>query len=400
MNRPEKGALAAVVSKVTTSGPPTTQTGLSLADLAPGELDSLASAADEHLADRIDSESRGALVGLAPTEETGKRAWWRDRDVVGVFIVAVLALGSANVLDTYYLSLTTQAGVYTIVALGLVAVLGFGGMSMLGQIAFFGLGAYAVAAATVQWGWSPLAAFALSVPVSAVAALVVGWPTLRLHGPYFAVVTFAVSLVFSSFVSSSDTFNGQQGLGPVPKFSVGDWAVASWKARHLLVWVVAILAMIGVHSISRHRFGRSVAALAHDDGLAESIGVSPPRVRLALLVVAGLLGGIGGALFAFTNGYVSPASFSFQTTVTVFAILYVGGVRSVAGVGVAAGLFIVVPDVLLRDVQDLQPTFTSLAVMTALVIRPSTRTATRNFARQWLTTRSARGGVDSRGEVR
>lgn len=326
----------------------------------------------------IKAEEFGMSSGVAIKGKEGVPALFNHRfaaaSVFAIFAVVV----SAVVLNPYYLSLTTQAGVYTIVVLGLVAVLGFGGMSMLGQVAFFGLGAYLAAAGTVMWGLTPLEALLVSVAGTSVIAVVVGWPTLRLRGPYLAVATFALSLAFTSFVSASNLFHGQLGIGPVPKFSIGGLEASSWLQRHFLVWVIALLAMAAVWNINRRRFGRAVAVLAHDEELGESVGVRASTVKLALFVVAAVLGAMGGALFAFTNGYVSPESFSFTTTVTVFAILFVGGTRSVLGVGVAAVVLITVPALAFNSVQNLQPTLFSLIVLAALIIRPSTRATFRN----------------------
>ncbi len=295
-------------------------------------------------------------------------SWWKPAMRLLAFAAAVVC--SAAWLSDYWLSISTQAGVLAVAVLGLLLIMGLAGQPSLGHVAFYGLGAYISAKATTEWGVPATLAILLGVGASVVVALIVGWPTLRLQGSHLAVATFALGSAFFAFVSTVPFFGAQLGIGSIPRLNFVVWRVDSWTDRHVMVWLVAVV-LVGVAGrIGRLRFGRSLATLAFDEELAESVGIRTHHLKILVLAASAAIGSLSGSLFAHTTAYVSPNSFNFQATILMLAILFVGGVRSGWGTLISAVVIVAVPELLLENYQELKPTFFSAALLVVIMLRP------------------------------
>lgn len=305
-------------------------------------------------------------------DSTADGTLWFRTSLAGARLIgtAILLILSAARLSDYWLSISTQAGVLAVAGIGLLVIMGLAGQPSLGHIAFYGLGAYMTAKSTTEWGFSALPAMLMGIAASVAVAAVVGWPTLRLKGSHLAVATFALGSGFFAFVSTSDFFKGQTGIGAIPRLNIFGWAVDSWSDRHLLVWAIAIVLVGVVGRIGRLRFGRSLSVLAFDEELAESLGIRTHQLKILVFAVSAAIGSISGSLFAHTNAYVSPNSFSFQTTILMLAILFVGGIRSPWGTLVSAIVIVALPERFLGNYQELKPTFFSLALLMVIMVCP------------------------------
>jgi branched-chain amino acid transport system permease protein len=253
----------------------------------------------------------------------------------------LLALaGAPFLLGNYALSQLTVI-LFTIVgALGLMVLTGFTGLISLGHVGFLMLGGYAYAIGVTRWGLSPELALVLAALVPALFGLVVGVPSLRLHGLYLAITTLAFANIVSAGILAGGKFTGAgRGISlerPV-MFGVD---LSSDRAFYWLCLVLCVLAVLVTLNIRRSYFGRALVAIRDNDIAARTMGISLVRYKLLAFLFSAALTGVAGALMGMYMGIVSVEGYPFLLSIEALAIVIVGGIGSVLG-AVLGTVFIV-----------------------------------------------------------
>ncbi|MEB3236689.1 MAG: hypothetical protein VKO64_03555 [Candidatus Sericytochromatia bacterium] len=278
--------------------------------------------------------------------------------VLRVLLVAGLLFLPAVLLalpqGEYQLDVAMTMLLYVALALGLNVTVGLAGLLDLGYIAFFGLGAYATAIlmhggpaqAEASWGWSYWMAVPAAVAVAGLAGLVIGLPTLRLRGDYLAIVTLAFGQIAKLTENNWDALtNGPQGMEVGKPILFGLELRAGWQLYYILLLFV-LLVWWSVRNLNKSAIGRAWVAIREDEIAAASTGVNVPRVKLLAFVTGAAIAGLVGSFFAVKQGFVSPPSFDFIETVTILAMVVLGGIGSLPGVILGAGLLAALPELL------------------------------------------------------
>ena len=296
---------------------------------------------------------RGELVSAALSAPAVAPPSARNDRVVAI-AAGVLALALPFILDTfgasYYLSLASRIVIYAIAATSLNLVLGYAGLVSFGHAAFVGLGAYAtgilVSEGIVGSGWHLLATLA----IAALAALAIGAISLRTRGVYFIMITLAFAQMLFYLANSVKGYGGDEGLTIRARSVLGFGPFAVDLKNPLALWYTAV-AVLGASLLALARFGpsrlgRAVLALRDDDVRAEALGFPTYRLKLVVFVVAGMLGGIAGALSVNLQGYVSPNVLHWTQSGTLMVMVILGGVATVWGGLVGAAALLLLQEVL------------------------------------------------------
>lgn len=240
-------------------------------------------------------------------------------------------------MDEYVVSVLSNIGVISFVALSAYLLLLIGEISF-GQQAFFAIGAYAAGIATALWGWPLWSALVGGAIIGAGAAMLVGLPTLRLHGLYFAIATLAfaemVRILFELFryqVPIEGELigpNGADGFGNIRY--IFDHNI---DAVQYLVLIYSLLAatLIGFMLLERSRLGVIFRMIGEDQTLAGLQGVSVARYKIVATGIAGALAGIGGGLYAHLTTYIEPRIFDVMLGVHSLAYGLIGGLGTALG---------------------------------------------------------------------
>ena len=224
--------------------------------------------------------------------------------------------------------------------------MGVAGMVSLGHAGFLALGAYATAAATVFWGWPPLAALALSVAVAGAGALGVGLFAVRLGGVFFIMITLAIGQMFYAFFFKARAFGGDNGMAGTPRFDLSPLGLETGDPAVFSVLMVALAGAVyfGLLLLVRSPFGAMLTAIHQNESRLASLGCPVLRYKLAAFGVAGAVAGLAGALMAQHTGFVSPDLAFWTLSGEVLIIVILGGSGSLVGAAGGAAVF-----VLLRD---------------------------------------------------
>lgn len=267
------------------------------------------------------------------------------RGLAYAVVLAVAGSVLAATGDGYALRVATLVGTYAIAAIGFQLVFGRLGLLALSQGALFAIGAYALAMATVQWGWPPLAGLALSVAVPTLAGALVAIPVARLDSHYVALATLGLAQLVLLAATNLEITGGANGLYGVPPLTVLGVDVADGWRMLAVVWAGVGLALCCFAWVTASGRAARLATLRDAPLAALSLGLDPARARLLVFAVAGTLAGLAGGFQALGLGVVSPAVARFDVMVTLLAIVVVGGRGSAWGAVIAAALLVPLPEV-------------------------------------------------------
>ncbi len=251
-------------------------------------------------------------------------------------------------------ALGPTAALYALAAMGLNVHFGYTGLLNFGQVGFMLVGAYGLAASVAIFQLPFLVGVLIGLSLSALLALLLGVPTLRLRADYLAITTIAageilrflfrsssaVDLTAGSFGIPSQFSDGRsfdqtfQNWNPIPP---GDYGFSTFKFSASALWVlvvawllVAIMAFV-IASLMRSPWGRVLKSIREDEDAAVSLGKNVFAYKMQSLVLGGLLGGAAGMVLAVFQAAISPDQFLPQITFFAYAIMILGGAATVIG---------------------------------------------------------------------
>ncbi|GJD52515.1 Vitamin B12 import ATP-binding protein BtuD [Methylobacterium crusticola] len=259
----------------------------------------------------------------------------------------VLAAAAAVPLagNDYWTLIATRAAIYWILVSGLNLVVGFAGQLAIGYVALLLVGAYTtsvLAAGTVLPPVPALAALACAGGVGALFGVVVGLPALRLRTFYFAMTTLGFATIVTQVALAwQDVTGGGVGIAgpemPAPfETRVGFYGFCLGGAV-LCTWMTL--------NVAGSRHGRALVALRDADVAAEAVGVSKPRLLVAVFLFAGAVAAVAGGLFASLQTYITPDAFTFDLSLLFFIAVLIGGRGSVLGPLIGTVVLTILPEV-------------------------------------------------------
>jgi branched-chain amino acid transport system permease protein len=280
-----------------------------------------------------------------------------------------LALVPALVTNPWKLGILNLVAVHAVVVLGLNLFIGYAGQVSLGHAAFFGLGAYGSGVLTTAWPVPPVAALLGTATAVALAAVLIGVPTLRLSGHYLAMATLGFNLVVHNLLLQWDAVTGgPSGLSGIPPLALLGRAVQGEAAHFYLLWGTALLALTLSLNLVRSGIGRGLAALAEDEASAAAMGVDVRRGKIAVFTVSAAFASVAGSLFAHYAGTITPETFGIFASIDFVIMVVVGGMGSLWGSLAGAAVITVLPH-LLGPLEDFKEILYGALVVGILLLR-------------------------------
>ena len=301
------------------------------------------------------------------TVRTFVRSNVRNPNAIAYFLMAVGALFFPAVVQfatggsgDYLVGLAADGGIYMLMAIGLNVVVGFAGLLDLGYAAFFAIGSYTYAlVASNHLGVTPIG-HSLHVPfwialfigmfVAATAGALLGAPTLRLRGDYLAIVTLGFGeIVPRVFRNAGIWTGGVPGISALDVPTLPGWVQGPWigqdfgwvpdfrftsanlTAYYMLMIILIAFVVILVHNLYNSRLGRAWMAVREDETAAAASGVNTVSVKLLAFSIGAATSGFAGAFYGAKLSYVSSENFGFIVSVTVLAMVVLGGMGNIPG---------------------------------------------------------------------
>lgn len=270
----------------------------------------------------------------------------------------------------YFLNITVIMGIYTLITIGLNLLIGYAGQISLGHAAYFGLGSYTVAILTTLYKWDTLLALITAAFFTALAAWIIGKPTLKLKGHYLAMATLGFSFIVQILMAElTGLTGGPQGISGIPKLSVLGYRFSGDFELYFLVWgLVVIVQMMTIHLI-RGKIGRAFLAIHTNETAAESLGINTARLKLTVFIISAALAALAGGFYAFAINYINPEPFGFNFSILLVTMVVVGGMGDLWGPILGTVILTIIPEVL-RAFKDFDILIYGLILMLIIIFMP------------------------------
>ena len=284
---------------------------------------------------------------------------------------AVVAVALPLLLQgPYHRHVLVLAGLFILMALGFDLVLGYLGELSLGHAAFFGIGAYTTALLTRHFDVPFPVDLVLAGLGTGVAGVLIGAPSLRLKGPYFAIVTFGFAEILHLIALNwTSVTRGPMGLPDIPHAQLGPMPITTELGYYYVLLALIGLAILVTQRLLDSTVGHAWLAIRENEELALATGIPAFRFKLLAFVIGMIFTGVAGSVYARYVHFVDPTALSFYYTVTVVSMVIVGGQGSIAGTILGALLFTLLPEYL-RVVEGARLVIFGALLMLAVVFMP------------------------------
>jgi branched-chain amino acid transport system permease protein len=329
-------------------------------------------------------ESTGGGVGVLPPDHKSRIKWV----ILTLIVLAVIFPFFAN---KYLLTVVILGLIYVLLGLGLNIVVGLAGLLDLGFVGFYAIGAYGLALGYEYLGLGFWTVLPLAAIVAAMAGAILGFPVLRMHGDYLAIVTLGfgeiIRLVLNNWLSFTGGPNGMSAPAPTffglefarrakeggtpyhEFFGVAYDANMKFFFIYTVLFLVVLLVLYIKHRLSRMPVGRAWEALREDEIACRAMGLNHVLVKLSAFMLGASTAGLAGVFFATYQGFVNPASFTFFESALILAIVVLGGMGSTVGVVIAAFVLTVAPE-LLRSFADYRVLLFGVLMVVMMIWKP------------------------------
>jgi branched-chain amino acid transport system permease protein len=301
----------------------------------------------------------------------------RSRKIVFYSGIALVLIVLPHIMpNSYWLRIYSMTGIWVMLALGLNVVAGFAGLLDLSYVAFFGIGAYTFALLSSAQFDIHLH-FLLALPIAALltmgCGLALGATSIRLKGDYLAIVTLAFAQIFKLLLLNLDQpvniTGGVNGIFSFDPITLFGFRLITPTAYSYLIWIAAILVILGSLRMKRSRYGRGWEAIREDELAAEALGVSTTWMKLKAFAGGALVAGATGAIFASFQDSVFPNNFDFPQLVIVYCMVILGGLGNIPGVILGAILLSILPE-FLREYGAYRMMSYGLILIVLMALRP------------------------------
>ena len=290
----------------------------------------------------------------------------------GIFIAAALVVWAVipGFASRSMVDMLVFAGLYTIAGLGVSFLLGQCGIVSLAQSVFFGIGAYACAYCTTQLGWMAPSGFVSGIAVSALIALAVGWPILRLSGYFLALATLALAIIGHVIFLEWDWLTGGTlGIGGIPSLNFFGFSLNTPQRFYYLVWPAAVFVLWLHHNLLGARNGFAIRAMRDAPAAAQVLGIDTHVLKVKMFVLSAVLGALAGSLFAHYVTFVSVDSFGVDRAINFLLLAVLGGAQTLFGT-VLGALFIAMMPNLLSRFGDIHGVLFAACLILAVIFLP------------------------------
>jgi branched-chain amino acid transport system permease protein len=295
-----------------------------------------------------------------------------------LLLLAVLAFLPAFGLQANALRLLFVSFVWITASVGWNILGGYAGQVSFGFAVFYGIGAYTAAILIDGVHLNPYVAILCAGVTAAIASVLIGLPTFRLRGPYFAIATIGVSETVRVVATNLDFTGGASG------YRIAEARVFSQAEHYYSALLLAAAAVAISYWIAHSKFGLGLGAIKDDEDAAADSGVNPFIYKLKAHAVAAALTGMAGGMFARYAAFIHPNGvFAFQTSVQILLMPVIGGLGTVWGGVVGGGVVgIIEEEIVARFPQAHLLLYGALLIVIVLVEPGGILGALRNLIRK------------------
>lgn len=281
-----------------------------------------------------------------------------------VILAALITFGflflliDARVINSYYAGIIILTLINIILAVSLNLIVGFTGQLSLGHAGFMSVGAYVSAIITQKAGMPFMISIIVGAIIACIFAALIGYPTLKLTGDYFAITTLAFGEIIRIVIMNIDVVGGARGFTGIPK-----------KTTFTLAFLVMVIAIIIIYNIIHSSQGRAMLSVRENEIAAQSMGINAFKYKMMAFIIGAFFAGLAGGLYSHYMGYIQPVSFDFNKSIDYLTFVVFGGMGSLSGSVIATIILTFLPE-LLRGLGDYRMIIYPLALIILMIFRP------------------------------
>lgn len=250
---------------------------------------------------------------------------------IGVLILPLI-LG-----DGYLLSVMNFIALYSMVAIGLCLLTGYGGQLSISHSAFFAIGAYSSAIFCLRWGLHSLVSVILSQVITLLAAWCIGSVVLRLKGHYLAIATLSFTMIVQVLIIELAWLTGGlQGLASIPSISLAGFTFDSDWRFYFIAWSLTMVLLLFGLNLVDSRMGRVFRATKESEDITRLFGADVKRYKVKLFILSSVYASLAGSLYAHFVTFISPATSSIMFAIDIIMVLAFGGFTVLWGAMIGA----------------------------------------------------------------
>ena len=292
----------------------------------------------------------------------------RDRSLIPIALFAAAYLAIVLLVhNSYYQLIMTLVPIWAVMGLSWNVLSGYSGLISFGHAAFFGIGAYTVTIALVEFDLTPWLGIPLGMVVGGIAAAIIGFPTFRLRGHYFALSMLAYPLALLyifEWLGYQEVPLPMKRDAPVAFMQFDDHRIYAMLALGLMIGAIVISLMV-----ERSRFGMSLLAIKQNEAAAEAAGIDTWKWKMRAIMLSGAIAAAGGGLYAVVLLVVTPDSvFGMLTSAQALIVTLFGGVGTVWGPVIGASFLIPLSEGLQAELGDKLPGIQGVVYGVALIL--------------------------------
>jgi len=286
--------------------------------------------------------------------------------VIAVFVL-VYALGSMFVTDQYYQLTLTLVPIWAVMGLSWNLLSGYSGLISFGHAAFFGLGAYTVTLMLVRFDITPWFGIPAGMVVGALAGLLIGYPTFRLRGHYFALSMLAYPLALLYLFE----WLGYQEVALPMKRESATWFMqfSDYRVYTVIALALLVVALLISLRVERSRFGMSLLAIKQNEYAAEAVGIDTLRWKMRAIVVSGAIAAAAGGLYACVLLVITPQTvFGMLTSAQALVVTLFGGIGTLWGPVIGASILVPLNETLQARLGNVLPGIQGVVYGVAIIL--------------------------------
>ncbi|PWH17332.1 MAG: ABC transporter ATP-binding protein [Ardenticatenia bacterium] len=302
------------------------------------------------------------------------RTAWR---YVSLVLIAGAMAALPFAVGLFWSQTLTTIGLFTLMGLGLNIVVGMAGLLDLGYVAFYAIGAYAMAlfsspASSLGLGLPFWVALPIALVFAAISGILLGIPVLRLRGDYLAIVTLGFGEIIRVLALSDvlkPYIGGPQGIMETPPPYFFGTQLSDPRYLYYLILAACLVVVFISLRLNDSRIGRAWIAVREDEDVAQAMGINLVAAKLMAFAIGASFAGVGGAIFAARQGAIFPMDFTLFVSINVLCLIIIGGMGSIPGVITGAFFLIGLPEVL-REVDEYRILAYGAGLVIMMLVRP------------------------------
>lgn len=272
--------------------------------------------------------------------------------------------------NNYYLGIVNYMILFSILCMGLNLILGYTGLLSLGHAAFYGLGGYTTAILITRHGFNFLACLLISGVVALLFGVLLGWPTRKVRGDYFCLLTIAFGEIFRLVAQAWIEFtNGAMGIVGIPIPTLLGWSIRTEVDFYYLGLILLAFTYITLSLLIHSRFGRAFIAIREDELAASVMGINTSIYKIIVFGIGCFYAGIAGSYLAVYQTTVTPSNFRLEESCLMIIMVIVGGMGSLLA-PIAGVIVMTLATEYFRGISEYRMLIIGVIMVAVLLFRP------------------------------